>query len=378
MKNLFFFVIVILLFIGCTSKEIDYINLKFGESPFVFDSIFHQNQGHKTFVFYKGRKFSDIATEKYGNGQLMYKIEFKDGLANGPVEEYYLNGKNKIITTFQKGHVINVFKEYYENGNLNTLMSVNSNGLKEGTETDYYEDGSKWVISSYKDGLKNGSEIEYFQNGKVNQIINFKEGEREGVVKKWYENGNFEAQSMFSKDKQNGVFLEIFKDSTRARGTYKDDVIDGVVEFYDKDDRLTGKTYYVKGKQVSSSNSSYRSISTNKSENSKSNYRFSVVGFYISEDNNGPVNLNGVFTYFYFNIKGLIFMGMGTNVNEVFSDPEGGIVEGRIKVGSYTLDNPFIYITWKGGNKGKAKWEYIGSGTIRCGETITLKLIDNQ
>ena len=66
MKNLFFFVIVILLFIGCTSKEIDYINLKFGESPFVFDSIFHQNQGHKTFVFYKAENSRILRQKNMG------------------------------------------------------------------------------------------------------------------------------------------------------------------------------------------------------------------------------------------------------------------------------------------------------------------------
>ena len=87
MKNLFFFVIVILLFIGWYFPKMDYINLKFGESPFVFHRIFHQNQGHKTFVFYEVEKFWNNRHRTRGNGQLMYKIEFLRMVwPNGPVE----------------------------------------------------------------------------------------------------------------------------------------------------------------------------------------------------------------------------------------------------------------------------------------------------
>ncbi len=117
-------------------------------------------------------------------------------------------------------------------------------------------------------------------------------------------------------------------------------------------------------------------IAEEKKKQAIESYVFSVTGNYISKDYEGPITLNGLYLYIILNKKNVILMAMGRSFSEAFSDAANGMRSGRIKSGSYTYDQNYISVTWRDGSK--VRWQDGGLGTIRCGNGITLELIDEQ
>jgi antitoxin component YwqK of YwqJK toxin-antitoxin module len=205
MKKIFLFTLIIILQLmwGCSPREVDIRELRFGDNPLVADSIFIKKQ-QTTLVFHEGEKFSGYSVEKYGNGQLRSKLEFKVGLADGTQEAFYLNGKPRFLCTIKRGHLIKEFKQYFENGNIKRIGSYNKDGLLEGISTVYNEDGSIHESVSLKDGNYDGPYVEYFANGKVYRKFNYVKGIKEGDAEVFNEDGSSAEKVVFS----NGIIKE--------------------------------------------------------------------------------------------------------------------------------------------------------------------------
>jgi len=67
--------------------------------------------------------------------------------------------------------------------------------------------------------------------------------------------------------------------------------------------------------------------------------------------NNEPVEISyGMKVYYVFNKNGVALMAVGSTLDRALYDISGGIREGRIKVGSYTLSGYKLRLEWKSGN----------------------------
>lgn len=87
----------------------------------------------------------------YGNGQLLEKGTYKDGLKEGPCELYHENGQLREKCTYKDGKKEGLYKEYDKNGQLKE-KSIWKNGKKEGPYEEYYENGQLREKSNYRDG----------------------------------------------------------------------------------------------------------------------------------------------------------------------------------------------------------------------------------
>lgn len=62
--------------------------------------------------------FEDYEEGYYENGQLKYKVNYKNGKEDGPFECYHKNGQLESIGVYKDGKLYNVYKEYDEDGKL--------------------------------------------------------------------------------------------------------------------------------------------------------------------------------------------------------------------------------------------------------------------
>lgn len=102
------------------------------------------------------------------NGKLHYKVEYKNGKANGRVREYYANGNIYMDAIYKDGHRNGKCTHFYKNGKAFSVSEY-KNGDKDGIETKYSEKGKIMATIPYhKDKVQPGL-IEYKSDGSVLQ-----------------------------------------------------------------------------------------------------------------------------------------------------------------------------------------------------------------
>lgn len=102
----------------------------------------------------------------YTNGQIHYKIKYKDNVKNGEGYEYSPNGTLIAI-------------EQYRNNNLISRRAVNRvdvSGQRTGVWVDVYTNGKVKSEVNYINGLPNGTYKEFSQTGNVLQVKTFDNG----------------------------------------------------------------------------------------------------------------------------------------------------------------------------------------------------------
>ena len=99
-------------------------------------------------------------TFEYNAGKYKVKANFKNGLLDGVLEKYYLDGNIMVKGTYTNREIIEE-KVYYENGQLMSVFS-NDKNLKL-----YYDDGQLIMTSN----RKTGETVIYHDNGNPLMVI---------------------------------------------------------------------------------------------------------------------------------------------------------------------------------------------------------------
>lgn len=99
-------------------------------------------------------------TFEYNAGKYKVKANFKNGLLDGVLEKYYLDGNIMVKGTYTNREIIEE-KVYYENGQLMSVFS-NDKNLKL-----YYDDGQLIMTSN----RKTGESVIYHENGNPLMVI---------------------------------------------------------------------------------------------------------------------------------------------------------------------------------------------------------------
>ncbi|WYW08936.1 toxin-antitoxin system YwqK family antitoxin [Fusobacterium nucleatum] len=99
-------------------------------------------------------------TFEYNVGKYKVKANFKNGLLDGVLEKYYLDGNIMVKGTYTNREIIEE-KVYYENGQLMSVFS-NDKNLKL-----YYDDGQLIMTSN----RKTGETVIYHENGNPLMVI---------------------------------------------------------------------------------------------------------------------------------------------------------------------------------------------------------------
>lgn len=100
----------------------------------------------------------------YKDGNLKYRAEIKDGLANGRVRQYYTDGKIYMDGSFKGGYKEGKSTFFFKNGKpFSETYYVH--GEKEGKETKYWEDGSIYSVCEYHKDMAQPGLKEYTKSG---------------------------------------------------------------------------------------------------------------------------------------------------------------------------------------------------------------------
>lgn len=135
MKNVITLLLILTLFIGCTTKE-------------------------------------ESSTEN-----LNISITSPTKITDGEVIEYHKNGVVKIKGTLKNGKREGQWQSFFENG---SLQSENKyvKGILSGKTAAYYPNGNLNYVGLYINDLKDGVWYFYLENGTLDKEVVFKEGEK--------------------------------------------------------------------------------------------------------------------------------------------------------------------------------------------------------
>ena len=116
-------------------------------------------------VFFNGDSFSGIVFDEITENQVLFEINYKDGLPDGSFKSYYEDGQLKIMGNYNQGKEDGPFEKYHDNGKLKYKGNYKQ-GQKDGLFESYYDNGQLKLSGGYKFGERDGLYKGYFENGK--------------------------------------------------------------------------------------------------------------------------------------------------------------------------------------------------------------------
>lgn len=115
----------------------------------------------------------------------------------------------------------------YESGNVKSIAWVDENGIKQGIEKFYEDNKEKKILLAelpYENGKINGQAI-YYENSKPISKTTYKNGVIDGLVQTFYENGTLKSESLFKNSHLNGISKRYTDDGILVSETnFKDDL----------------------------------------------------------------------------------------------------------------------------------------------------------
>ena len=204
---------------------------------------------YKDGVMYENKKPA-TGTFEFKSGDYKVKSQFVDGVPEGVLEKYYLDGNLMIKDVFGSGEIIQE-EIYYKNGNLTGFSDA------EGVKM-YYDDGQLLMSTTYS----TGETILYHENGNpmmevLNDDIAIYNEDNErlfkaesgamvdlGLTMKKLEDGSFEVlkgDKLVSTIDANGEITNYLYSSGEKMLTLSD--VDALTEFFFKDGTTLMKQY---------------------------------------------------------------------------------------------------------------------------------------
>ena len=158
---------------------------------------FHDNGNIHWRIPYKEGKRDGIMEWFYENGNIKTRIPYVEGNKDGIQEEFDEQGNITETYLWKDGEVIEETKpeltphiKYYSNRNVWVKGQLNSSGQQEGIWELFYPSGNiQWRIP-YKGGKMNGIKELFYPSGNIQWRIPYVEGKRDGIEECFYETGN--------------------------------------------------------------------------------------------------------------------------------------------------------------------------------------------
>ncbi|HEX5625904.1 MAG TPA: hypothetical protein VFX48_07800 [Saprospiraceae bacterium] len=125
------------------------------------------------------------------------------------VEEHYSFGPLSRKTTMVGKHKEGPMTDYYPDGKVKAIREFKAN-LQHGRSVFYYPDGSLQKVQYYQDNLQEDTDSSFYENGKVKLTMDFTKGIKNGYIRKFDSTGNLYFSARYAMDslvEVNGVIL---------------------------------------------------------------------------------------------------------------------------------------------------------------------------
>jgi antitoxin component YwqK of YwqJK toxin-antitoxin module len=142
---------------------------------------------------------------RMGRNSLVLELIKKINEELTPYIKYHPNGNVSIKGQLNsKGQEEGLWEFFYENGNISWRI-LYKEGKIDGIEERFFENGNIRRRTPYKQGKEDGIEERFFENGNIRRRTPFKEGNWDGILEKFYENGNIECKIPYKEGKIDGI-----------------------------------------------------------------------------------------------------------------------------------------------------------------------------
>jgi len=117
---------------------------------------------------------------EHNSSGMRYRIELKDGLVDGRLEEWYSDGTKRTERSYDMGFENGAQQGWHSIGNLSYVYQ-SLNGLRIGPYVEYYPSGDPQIISDYDNGFEYKKKV-YDINGTVLVNYEIRDGRYYGLL----------------------------------------------------------------------------------------------------------------------------------------------------------------------------------------------------
>ena len=146
----------------------------------------------------------------YESGEISYKVNFIDDLAQGESIAYYKSGEIEYTRSWIDNLLQGEMIGYYESGEISYKVNF-IDDLAQGEEIGYYESGEIKDKCKYVDNLLQGEQIAYYKSGEIEStrswIDNLLQGEQIG----YYESGEIRYKAVYVDNLLQGEQIAYYK-----------------------------------------------------------------------------------------------------------------------------------------------------------------------
>jgi len=176
---------VALLMVGCGGPDLDDKETLDGIIAEAIDEEKLQKRGQKgeelRYAPNEDTPYTGWTKAMWGNGQIKFLMQYKDGKMDGLGTRWYENGQKQAEGNYKDGKLDGLWTDWYENGQKE-LEANWKDDKEEGLWTSWYENGQKESEQNYKEG-KPMSVVVWKPNGEMCPVTNLKNGN--GILV-WY------------------------------------------------------------------------------------------------------------------------------------------------------------------------------------------------
>jgi antitoxin component YwqK of YwqJK toxin-antitoxin module len=108
-------------------------------------------------------------------------VQYKDGKRDGPMADWYKNGKKKLEHIYKDGKKHGLSRGWHNNGKKRWEETC-KDGNWDGLRTAWYDNGLKKFENTYKDGKLHGLSRGWYRNGNKRRERTYKDGELMSIV----------------------------------------------------------------------------------------------------------------------------------------------------------------------------------------------------
>jgi uncharacterized protein len=178
-----------------------------------------------------------------------YRIDLRDNLPDGVMEEFFAGGQVKKIVNYKAGLLDGDFFEFNEEGEL--LLSGNyEQGQRSGDWVVYRSDGTKKSEYTYRNNLLEEFALSYYPSGQLAERIPFEKGVVNGFYESFFPDGKVQQSLQFVDGLEGGPLKQYYADGTLALScSFFKGLLEGNWEKFSTSGQLEAQGAYRKGER---------------------------------------------------------------------------------------------------------------------------------
>ena len=178
-----------------------------------------------------------------------YRIDLRDNLPDGVMEEFFAGGQVKKIVNYKAGLLDGDFFEFNEEGEL-LLSGTYEQGQRSGDWVVYRSDGTKKSEYTYRNNLLEEFALSYYPSGQLAERIPFEKGVVNGFYESFFPDGKVQQSLQFVDGLEGGPLKQYYADGTLALScSFFKGLLEGNWEKFSTSGQLEAQGAYRKGER---------------------------------------------------------------------------------------------------------------------------------